>query len=385
MTSNRQPDLTRPLQQEQSVTVDDCPESDQSKENEQQEKPLGGGEGEAAGGVVRGLSKSVGRQVLRAPIGRLPRPSVAATKTIPRRLPVRQVAKVSDRISTSVDWWTSASDAMANDDDNKSQGSSKKAHTNSHPPKIRMLSSFTGNLVQNTLLGMVVFEGYGMVVGRLAPPTSHSDSSATRMSLIDDDDDMDEDSHHVVLQDEYARATLPAHFGAGAVAGSIHGIGTFVMEQRHKLVGGGGNKNYLWRQAGHHTLHHAVSHMILFGGYESTKRFLTQAVSTWQESHDHDLNHYESATYLGVLTLAGGLAGQFQHLVSHVTEHYLLSTNMAASGGTVAAGGGGLLLHSRWTRWLLPLPPVPALRPILYAFPPSAIGFIAFEYGKQYL
>lgn len=56
-----------------------------------------------AAGIVRGFARSVGRSVARLPIGSLPRRAVFR-----RRLPVRQVAKLSDRIATGLDLFSSA-------------------------------------------------------------------------------------------------------------------------------------------------------------------------------------------------------------------------------------------------------------------------------------
>ena len=62
--------------------------------------------GEAAG-VVRGVTRSVGRSVWKAPIGNLPKSSRGILR---QKLPVRQVARVSDRMATGWDWWSSAVD-----------------------------------------------------------------------------------------------------------------------------------------------------------------------------------------------------------------------------------------------------------------------------------
>lgn len=62
-----------------------------------------------AAGIVRGLSRSIRGatgSLFRFPaIGRLPR------QVVKRRLPVRRVAKVSDRLSTGLDVLTTAVDA----------------------------------------------------------------------------------------------------------------------------------------------------------------------------------------------------------------------------------------------------------------------------------
>ena len=72
-------------------------------ENREGHADLGG----EAAGVVRG----VGRSVLRAPIGRLPKMSRGGSGILRQRVPIKTVARVSDRISTSYDWYTSAVDS----------------------------------------------------------------------------------------------------------------------------------------------------------------------------------------------------------------------------------------------------------------------------------
>lgn len=66
-----------------------------------------------AAGIVRGISRSIRGargSIFRFPaIGRLPRQAVVKQ----RRLPVRQVAKLSDRISTGLDVLSTAVDATA--------------------------------------------------------------------------------------------------------------------------------------------------------------------------------------------------------------------------------------------------------------------------------
>ena len=66
----------------------------------------------AEAGVVRGLARSIqttGRQAARFPaVGRLP-----AASRLPSRIPVKQVAKISDRVSTGWDVWDTANETGA--------------------------------------------------------------------------------------------------------------------------------------------------------------------------------------------------------------------------------------------------------------------------------
>jgi hypothetical protein len=105
-------------------------------------------------------------------------------------------------------------------------------------------------------------------------------------------------------------------------------------------------------------IHHSLAHSLLFGSYESIKRGILQQV------HSMDTQYY-GGEYLTTFAIAGGIAGQVQFAISHYTEQYL-----------------GL---SDFSLRLRPTAVAPNLRPFLWAFPPSAIGFVAFEYGKKFV
>ena len=86
---------------------DDVSIVDASKEHQDDDERSDDGPSSEAAGIVRGISRSI-RGVFRFPgIGRLPR------QVVKQRLPVRRVAKVSDRLSTGLDVWYSAVDATA--------------------------------------------------------------------------------------------------------------------------------------------------------------------------------------------------------------------------------------------------------------------------------
>ena len=329
--------------------------------------------GEAAG-VVRGVSRSIVRGPL---IGRLPAtapkpPTVTGRGLLRQRVPVRRVARVSDRVSTGWDWYTSASEV-----EDTSNGATKAPPTATRVWLVRA-RSFAWNLFRNTLLGMAVFEGYGYVIGSLAPPPSlvsmkDGGASAQMTGNFKENPSGDNSIHHggeegedfsvllLVEDDEYSRASLPIHFLAGASAGTIHGLASSAME-------GSPTPRLFTRYIAWNTFHHAMAHAMLFGSYESIKRGLLQWTANNGEETE-TMSHRESRTYhLLTFALAGGLAGQVQHVVSHYAEQALGLSNQTLQLDLRSA--------SRTT---------PALRPALWAFPPSAIGFIAFEYGKQFI
>ena len=270
--------------------------------------------GEAAG-VVRGVSRSLGKSVLRAPIGQLPRRGILRQK-----LAVKQIARVSDRASQGLEFWSAATE-------------SNERHY------IRRFLAFTKTFVKNTFLGTAVYETYGYTVTRLAPPPAE-DRMTTMRKISDVDDDI------INELDEYERASLPSHVTAGWLAGSVHGVLSSLLEQY--------SHSQLARYTALNTFHHSMAHAVLFGSYESIKRFSLPA----------DENYY-GIPYLAVFTVAGGLAGQIQFLCSHYIEQYLGLTNES-------------LIPSLRRPMIHPL-----ARSLLMSFPPSAIGFVAFEYGKK--
>ena len=254
--------------------------------------PHGGDLSAEAGGVVRGISRSI----LRSPIGRLPR----------RRIPVRQVARVSDRISTSMDWYSSAveasstSSSTSNDENDKSSSNNntqKKRHnhrrlagritsmtaywTQTGWPRIK---NFTINITKNTILGLMVFETYGYVVSTMAPIEVNDEDDAIKINrtlVVDSDDDggikIDEGENSVLIIrdeiDEYARASLPVHFGAGFLAGSVHGIASGIVDGPTLGAASTVSQSTItFRAMTSYTLYHAMSHSCLFGVYEGAKR-----------------------------------------------------------------------------------------------------------------
>ena len=377
--------------------------------------------GEAAG-VVRGVSRSV----VRAPwVGRLPKnvprtlprpvvPKAGIPKSVPKipatprppvpkagpspsigsnvlrqKVPVRQVARVTDRLSTGYDVYQSAvesSEQVSTPSNEKQTTASKVARSSwwSH------LQSFSATLIRNTLLGMVVFESYGYLVASSVPPIE-----STSEAKVQDPNGVPSDatsSEHTLYVDDYARASLGVHFGAGSLAGCIHGIGTAVFEGNpFALTRFGGETasnsfssttKRFGRQLVASSLQHSVAHGMLFGSYEWIKRSGLSALGDTSDSYANE-EHGNAAfnpkhknpnsntppstiphlgtSYLAIYGVAGGLAGSIQHVVSHYAEVVFVDSG-----------------RPNWQNISRP-----ALRPCLLAFPPSAIGFIAFEYGKH--
>lgn len=217
--------------------------------------------------------------------------------------------------------------------------------------------------MKNTLLGAAVFEAYGFTILKLSP------KEETFQRKVQVEDDEGNTQVHIDEKDEFARASLSAHYGAGLVAGTVHGVASTFLETK-------GASN-MFRALPAMTVHHAMAHSLLFGSYESIKRALLSSFLL-----DDDGTHFYGGEYLASFWVAGGLAGQIQHVASHYTEQLL-----GISEGSAAAPQGDArgLMRVAFTPRSLSLLAAPAVRPIILAFPPSAIGFIAFEYGKKFL
>jgi len=240
---------------------------------------------------------------------------------------------------------------------------------NSFPPHQTsfktQIHNFGAALLKNTLLGAAVFEAFGFTVLKLAP----TQKETFQIRKVEVEDDEGNTEIHMDEADEFARASLSSHFGAGLVAGMVHGVASTFMETQASNI---------LRSLPAMTVHHAIAHSLLFGSYEGIKRELLTL------SNDDDGTHFYGGEYLVSFGVAGGLAGQIQHLASHYTEQLLGITE----GGTAAAepqGGARNLVRVTFSPRSFSSLAAPAIRPIMLAFPPSAIGFIAFEYGKKFM
>ena len=78
--------------------------------------------------------------------------------------------------------------------------------------------------------------------------------------------------------------------------------------------------------------------------------------------------------------MSGGLAGQCQHVVGHISERWLglaAEDVAAATANPPASSSPASLRHL-----MLSLSTWPSWRSTALTFPLSAVGFLAFEYGK---
>ena len=283
------------------------------------------------------------------------------------RVNVRRIARASDRASTGLDLVEAASSEDTVTVGNKSDIGGRLKDV------MRRIPSFMATLAKNTVLGMAVFAAYERVV-ECELPTSSSSPSSSPAETNDD----------VVASDPFATASLSRHVTAGLLAGTAHAGVNYTMDalvrMRHTMFAGAA-KGVRTATAPFvpYTMHHAISHGVLFGSYEGTKRVLMSTFGSDGKNRHTQTNYDEDTHYSDLLAigLAGGIAGTLQHVVSEYTE-----TTFVTSYSQIWQAKG-LTFSERLQ--LFPRASMPSARALGMAFVPSSIGFVAFEYGKEFL
>jgi hypothetical protein len=210
-------------------------------------------------------------------------------------------------------------------------------------------------LLKNTLLGLAVFETYCYTVETLADTITISDQNNNS-------------------KDPYDRASIGMHMIAGGLGGVAHGVAGTVWETAAAVISKPPSNATTTTNATalsswnakpllvfpKVTLYHGISHAVLFASHEGMKRCLWRVVQDW-DSYLESTAMTTRVEYLACVSLAGGLAGQAQHVASHFLEQLLLEE-------------AGTITNFR-----------PGLRPTLMAFLPTSVAFVAFEYGRSEL
>jgi hypothetical protein len=184
-------------------------------------------------------------------------------------------------------------------------------------------------------------------------------------------------------------------------------------------------------------LHNTLSHSILFGTYQLSKQCIEQQRhrmigqleytrdgltsanngssggtninnNRHDDINDHNDNIVQFAT-IATIAIAGGVAGQSQFVASYMSERWLglvidetthaatAATTTKAAASTMKAPLSSTLFHNlssssssssnislrRHRNFITSFySTVPTVRSIVLSFPSSAIGFLAYEYGK---
>ena len=312
------------------------------------------------------------------------------------------IARASDRAAKGFDVLTAGleqnDETTKGAQTNANDTSSKKKSTSSSIRKsatqvLQQVSSFGKIFVTNTILGIAVFATYEEVIEHVAP-SEHATLHHMHNNMIaeteadDTRDDADDNDSVATTTDVMDRATLPQHCLAGLMAGTSHAVLSLVMMVKRSNADAATSNihhsnttipNLIERQKPIHLqypalnysaayiLHHSLAHCVLFGSYQLTKRVLIERVGRSGSSNNDTLLH------VGSIALAGGLAGQSQHVTSHLSEQCLGLIDEVRY--TSTSSFLRRLKHATWPTW----------RSTWLAFPPSAIGFLAFEYGRVIL
>jgi len=460
-------------------------------------------------GLARGLARSSvattarhnGGVLSRVAVGRLPRGGAAVTSRTMRNSrfaaqyakKIKQVAKVSDRASVGFDVWDAASTDSSTAASASSQHSIKAQHqqyqgsgdsssaaalntninNNIQQRKQRQNwitngSNFIGSLMKNTILGAAVFATYEHITDRwndsscISTNTSDGSSSGSGKKLR-----------------SISSSSIPvsAHYAAGFCAGSVHAVlGSTIdsivssatsssnvllprlqqqQQQQHqqqkkekaKLTVKTNSSTKIPPVFGLSLFHHAISHTVLFGSYETLKRILTKYDAFFSQrnhntednrrrkriiantnypaimidntnthtyynnnndNNNDDIDHRNSGDYqekedisgsflfycrhylddrFFIITTAGGIAGICQHIISHYTEPLMTMAQprqQQQQHRTISNMNWSSALQHHLRRFPS-TPPPPTLKSLIMAFIPTAIGFVAFEYGKDVL
>ena len=318
-----------------------------------------------AASKIKGGARVASRAKVRSSAGNITTKSAGsanrAVKAAPRgRVHVRRITRASDRASTGLDLVEAASSENSGGiiSDQK-----RKGVVGRMKDALRRIPAFMTTLAKNTVLGMAVFSTYEGVV-------EYDLSSHAEQGI----------NEEAASTDPFAAASMPRHIGAGFLAGSAHAGVNYAMDgivRLRQLTALGRAQPSLGLVKGTaspffpYVLHHAISHSVLFGTYEGTKRFMVSSFGGGSLKDDENDVHYGNLLAIG---FAGGIAGSAQHLVSNYTEEVCVT-----SYSKIWEKHLTLVQRCR----LMPRLSLPSGRALAFAFLPSSLGFVSFEYGKE--
>lgn len=227
-------------------------------------------------------------------------------------------------------------------------------------PKTPGYQEYLTDMMKNTILGMSVFGSYEYIAYHWLANKCHG--SITTSSSIPPQDDNDD---YVLFNESIyikaaERSPVVAHFGAGVCSGLAQSTVMTVWEQPSRAK---------WPLVGRRAIHHAIGYASLFGSYEGFRRWIKSGIQTYLVTHEYQRDfiftitkedqYWTQRQVVPLITsfLAGGFAGQVHHLVHHITWH--------------------------WKKSSRPHRLLPPLRSTLGAFGPTALAFVAFQYGGE--
>lgn len=210
-------------------------------------------------------------------------------------------------------------------------------------------------------MGAAVFEGYEKTISYFDTRDIHHLGEGSNTNDVD----------------VYTRTSVAQHFAAGAVGGTIHSFGVLGFMSSEYLYKHGLNRTRMFSYeivstySMLHTIHHSMAHALLFSSYEFIKRTLFD--TTIVPNHEISEENQSDYRHLVAIGTAGGVSGVIQYVSSFYTEKWLYV--------------GEENNIDDWKKYGFRhfFAPRPTLRSMAMSFPPSAIGFIAFESGKEFI
>ena len=270
--------------------------------------------------------------------------------------------------------------------------------------------------MQNTILGIVLFEAYEYSIAQLENRTKTFRDGKKELSTSLDSNLNHKDKANIELLENRYLITSN-YFVAGGIAGSIYGILSTGIEKLasssiftfDNVAANLETKAPPFLSSSMKSIgHHSISYSSLFGSYELFKQTFFSLLRS-HEYHDStiildnkmnkddnrndidSIHQYGDWNHIAVTTAAGGIAGSIQCIISHYSEGMQKNMHSTTPTSITMDGQNSTSNHkiqnrrniTRLKSTFQKLPPAPSLRAIIMAFPSSAIGFIAFEYGKD--
>jgi hypothetical protein len=245
-------------------------------------------------------------------------------------------------------------------------------------------------LLKNTITGIAVFETYEHWI-------EYFEKYNTKYELKHDK--KKKDSQDILDTHSSCKlgwsSSMSQHFIAGMAAGCVHSLLYMTIESA-KWIKRHGFYLTLYPPMPSmalygtcHMFHHGFSHALMFSSYEGTKRLLFWCSNQAGNTCNHVIgktSHHISVPNMFVIGIAGGIAGQIYHVASHAVGSFLFfmlnnqpSDHVKLDRQRSTLPSAQFLLSKRS---IVLKSIVPSPRSVLLAFPPSALGFIAFEFGK---
>jgi len=252
--------------------------------------------------------------------------------------------------------------------------------------------NFLLDIIKGAILGFSVFGIYELLIVK---QSSKDDVTALAENVAL----ARKENTKLVWMQASVRGTMESSltFGAGALAGLAQSmimdtweVGSYWWQHRNDIWRRQSlhhvNKKINTKFIGRRAVHHSVGYATLFGCYETIRCYLSHKIFAYFSSGSpsvprllDNLEHFglvemdKNGVYdmtivpVSAAFVAGGLAGQAQFVVNHYTRHWKVKA----------------LQHTKVKSEKAYIPRPPGLRATVGAFLPTALCFVAFQYGGE--